>query len=825
MAFPLAPGEATRGRTVGQNFFELVKAALPEGVTPDELMRLAPSKWWEAKPYLASAYALRKCVHINWGAYLERYPDVKACGMDACLHFLRHGVHEGRKLAGWNGLKRGCAGDAPIVSVVIINFNNAHLLSKCLGSVIGQTLKNIEIIVVDDCSTDNSRELIQAYASKDERIKLIVNPKNSATLVARKRGVEAATGRYLMLLDSDDYMAPEACEVAAREIAKGYDLVKFGAYVVNSLNAPKAEIRDSDNFCNRGASGEYFNDEITTTIFRDGKLSWHVWSFIYLRELCQNAFAELPDEYITGPDDLYALLAITRRAGSLLKINDRLIYYSYGPGVSVTVDKSKVLKYASARAGAIRAIHRYASQYSLNIGLNGLYRNLCADLLEKLLAVAGGADAASCFDNLAGLLGFEFALEALFLRHSDKLEKVAALLQPPESRQAGRSLGVFFPKLHYGGMETLVISVCAVLRANGYQLTVLLEERSDRDSAVAALAKVVYLGPFKQDLAAFSKRLLNLEEAITASSLDALLYFAPHRAALLWDMMVLHHHQVPVIPWIRFNFDWLLSGNKARERALAEDLFRKAAVVVCQSTIAELYLRLRGVNAICMPPPVPQLAPVERDKIPARVAILGRFGDPIKQAGEGLKVLRELTSKAPWVSACLIGDFYTAEQLEQYRQKIREYGLERNITVTGWTDRPDLFLRECSILLSVSVCEAFGMGIAEAQALGLPCVIYDLPIDLARGNASIISVPQGDYKAAAAKIISLLENPEQWRRLSQIAVENSQKYSPDKFADRLKFLLNNFQRLSPLRRYALRDYEALISCASFYSGRLFEDAL
>lgn len=808
-----------------QKFFDLVKGALPHGLNPKELVELAPQKWWEEKSYLAAAYALRKCARINWDAYLDNYPDVKNSGMDACLHFLRHGVYEGRKLFACNrGMQTGSA-PGPLVSIIVINFNNAHFLNKCLDSVINQTLKNIEIIIVDDCSTDNSRAVIQGYANKDARIRLIVNKQNSATLITRKRGVEAAAGRYVMLLDSDDYMTANACEIAVREISKGYDMVKFGAHVVNSMNAQRAEIEDNINFCNRGDPGEYFNDEIVTTIFREGKMSWHVWSFIYLREICQAAFAELPDEYITGPDDLYALLAIARRAGSLLKIDDKLIYYNYGPGVSVTVNKHKVIKYAHARAGAIKAIQRYANQYSLNIGINTLYKNLCADLLDKLLAVAGDEETACCFDKLVGMLGFKYVLEALFLRHYDKAAKIASLLSPAPPRSSMRHIGIFFPKLHYGGMETIIISISSIMKANGYNVTLFLEECSDRDVALNSGVEIYYIGSFTRDFIFFSKRLANFERAIVTSHIDVLLYFAPHTSAILWDAMLLRHMLIPVIPWLRFNFDWSFGSGKAPTRSVKEKIFRNADAVICQSNIEELYLRLRGINAMFLPAPLAMRPCCQRDDIPARIAILGRLGDPFKQIGEALEVLRVATSKAPWITACFIGDFYTPEQLKSFRLKLREYGLHKNVIVTGWTDKPEIFLKDCGILLSVSACEAFGIGIAEAQRAGLPCVIYDVPIEQAINNPAIIVVPQGDHEAAASEIIAILDNPEKWRRLSNIAREHSNEWGADKFANKLKHLLDNFQTSSPIKQYARNDYERIINYAAFYSGRNFESSL
>ena len=89
------------------------------------------------------------------------------------------------------------------VSVIIPVHNSENYILECINSVINQTYKNLEIIVVDDKSTDNSVNLIKSI--KDKRIKLIELNVNSGAAIARNKGIEASTGDYICFLDSDDY--------------------------------------------------------------------------------------------------------------------------------------------------------------------------------------------------------------------------------------------------------------------------------------------------------------------------------------------------------------------------------------------------------------------------------------------------------------------------------------------------------------------------------------------------------------------------------------------------------------------------------------------
>jgi glycosyltransferase involved in cell wall biosynthesis len=98
------------------------------------------------------------------------------------------------------------------ISIIIPNYNNAKYLPSCLKSVLLQTLKDIEVIVIDDCSTDNSAEFIEHFASRDSRIKFIKMPQNSGVGAARNAGLNEASGEFVMFLDSDDCLYLNAAE-------------------------------------------------------------------------------------------------------------------------------------------------------------------------------------------------------------------------------------------------------------------------------------------------------------------------------------------------------------------------------------------------------------------------------------------------------------------------------------------------------------------------------------------------------------------------------------------------------------------------------------
>ena len=102
----------------------------------------------------------------------------------------------------------------PLVSVIVPVYNVELFLAECLDSVVGQTLRDIEIVCVNDASTDGSLAILHQYAARDPRVRVIDKPTNEGLSVTRNVGMAAATGRYLLFVDSDDFVDTDLCRKA-----------------------------------------------------------------------------------------------------------------------------------------------------------------------------------------------------------------------------------------------------------------------------------------------------------------------------------------------------------------------------------------------------------------------------------------------------------------------------------------------------------------------------------------------------------------------------------------------------------------------------------
>lgn len=157
----------------------------------------------------------------------------------------------------------------PLVSVVIPNYNNEKHLPECLESVINQTYKNLEIIVVNDGSTDGSIDIIKGYMSRDGRIKCI-DQENTGLAVARKSGLDAATGEWVQHLDSDDFLELDGIEkLVARAEESGADIISSAFWTYSD---DKKRTRSETVGFEEISGTDYFRKVMRAEVF------WSMWS-------------------------------------------------------------------------------------------------------------------------------------------------------------------------------------------------------------------------------------------------------------------------------------------------------------------------------------------------------------------------------------------------------------------------------------------------------------------------------------------------------------------------------------------------------------------
>ncbi|AWI25063.1 glycosyl transferase [Flavobacterium pallidum] len=219
--------------------------------------------------------------------------------------------------------------ERPVVSIITPSYNSASFITQTIRSVQEQTFLHWELLITDDCSTDDTVEIINAFIKADSRIKLFTLPQNAGPGVARNHSLNHAAGKYIAFLDSDDLWKPEKLEKQIRFMAQSgqhftftfYDCMDENGDLMNQrVEAPETLSYKQLFFCNYVGNltgiydSDYFGKIPVSSIKK--RQDWIVWLTI-LKKL----------KYAKPVPESLAVYRIRTKSVSSSKMN--LLQYNY----------------------------------------------------------------------------------------------------------------------------------------------------------------------------------------------------------------------------------------------------------------------------------------------------------------------------------------------------------------------------------------------------------------------------------------------------------------------------------------------------------------
>ena len=213
----------------------------------------------------------------------------------------------------------------PIISVIVPIYNVEKYLSKCLDTILAQTFSNIEIICVNDGSTDNSRKILAQYAQKDSRIK-IVDKKNGGLSSARNAGMKVAQGEYYSFIDSDDWIDETMLEKLYNSmVALDTDI---SICAVHQFDETRQELDDSNPYYTLGFFDESFDNRAFSYV--DTKpflldVCVMAWNKLYRKSFIEECQVEFPEGLIFEDGPFFFSIFFKTKKVSIVR--DFLYYY------------------------------------------------------------------------------------------------------------------------------------------------------------------------------------------------------------------------------------------------------------------------------------------------------------------------------------------------------------------------------------------------------------------------------------------------------------------------------------------------------------------
>jgi len=318
----------------------------------------------------------------------------------------------------------------PKISIVVPCYNVEKYIDQCLSSLLNQTLKEIEIIVINDGSTDNTLQILEKYAASDNRIR-IVNQKNHGLSEARNVGMQDCTADYVMFVDGDDWIDPVCCEQALLAMEReGADLVMWSYMREFDSYSLRKKIFDYDDYkifnekecaeLQRRMAGLY-KDELSNIENADSLVT--AWGKLYKKEFIRDTL--FVDTKLIGTEDALFNLNVLFKVKKAVYLSEFLSHYRKTSTSSLTKSYKKDL----------------SKQWSVLFSL-----------MKKCL------DDKNCDSSFYIALKNRIALSIIGLGlnesanpagHLVRIKSLSAILSQPEYRDAYNCLEFKYLKLHW----------------------------------------------------------------------------------------------------------------------------------------------------------------------------------------------------------------------------------------------------------------------------------------------------------------------------------------------------------------------------------------
>lgn len=206
---------------------------------------------------------------------------------------------------------------SPLISVIVPVYNVEKFLDRCVGSIVAQTYKNLEILLIDDGSPDNCPAMTDEWAKKDSRIK-VFHKTNGGLSNARNYGLDRASGDYVAFVDSDDYIDIEMYETMIKAILDNRgELACCGRFYV------KGNIKNSSRILSEVKV--FSNNEAIRELLNNGCVEEAVWDKLYRIELWDNL--RFPENEIN--EDIVVMPEILSRCSKVIHVGKPFYYYCY----------------------------------------------------------------------------------------------------------------------------------------------------------------------------------------------------------------------------------------------------------------------------------------------------------------------------------------------------------------------------------------------------------------------------------------------------------------------------------------------------------------
>lgn len=655
------------------------------------------------------------------------------------------------------------------ISVIVPVYNDEKTIAACLTSLAKQNLDNIEFIIVDDCSTDNTYKIVSDYAKWDSRFIVLKHDMNLSAFQARKDGVLIACGKYIMFVDADDSLAEGACKkLWELEQIEHVDILHFSTDVI-ALIDDKKQIEKYKKLIN--PKNEYLTGKDVFSSFVDRNFEGHLWNKIFYRELAAFALSKTEDSILPKGQDKYFYWIMAYYAESYKGCPDLTLYnYYYGIGTEGRCEyKLSEFEVFCKQAWTEKAISSFMQENSSlennETILSKSRSNLIRHTVKQIEKLSKGdrTEAVKLMLSYWDAIGDKSEIvAALCDEYKDRKEELIGILEPLKTNKPKeiKTIGTYYHIFNNGGIQRVLARLMKIWINEGYEVVFFTdydacEEDYELPEGVQRITLAMNGNSAQRN---YKDRGASLEAFIREYKIDIMVYHEYFGRSMLWDLILSKFLNVPFVIYYHNVFSKFI--------ATYEDAFftipqaaKIADAVIALSEVDKIFWNAFNCNVFTVKNPlVFDLNETASSSLKNNMIVwVGRLDELHKRFMEPIDIMKLLLQKVPSAKLMIIGRDADSSNYNRLKSRIAKLHLEDSVILCGFQKDVAPFYEMASVYLMTSTFEGYPMTLIEALSFGLPVVMYDLPyLTLVDGNDGIISIDQGDRETMAQAIEMLL---------------------------------------------------------------------
>lgn len=665
--------------------------------------------------------------------------------------------------------------NTPLVAVIVPVFNDEEYIEQCLESVKNQTADFWEAWIIDDCSTDDSLNIVRNFCVDDPRFHILENEKNSSAWVCRSKGIMSASDsvKYIMFADADDTLALNAVERAFELMEQDpVDILHFGT---NSDNCGKKYLEYLQPPRKKLYGREVFDS------FVERSFEGHLWNKMFdaqlLRDTVNHVGAEL---YLPKAQDKVLYWAVCKQRENITYrgVSDKLYNYNFGQGVEggkseITLEQYRQYLYQANAENVITDImnecpdelEEYGdimekSRYNLARHSARNWFRVCKD--EKKDALE---EAAKFWNRPLDSARLVCALAEFSWNNNMELSQIAReadIFKITKKPDDIKVIGTYYHRMDNGGIQRVIAELVKLWHGSGYKIVVFTDnDPQPEDYELPEYVTRVRIDRPASKCAAgnYFERGMSFAGLIQEYNVDCMVYHSYFSDVLLYDTLICKSMNVPFVLYYHNVFSRYLRYGDTKFSSIPE-YCKLADALVCLDKTSENWWKCFNGNVHTVLNPLTfdlESAPVA-DRDNHNILFLGRLVEEAKHPLDSIEIIAKVVERIPDAKLYIVG---TGEKkyLEQLNKRIDELSVQDSVILCGFDNDVAKYYLDSSVFLCCSSHEGFPMTLVECASFGLPLIMYDLPyLTITENNNGIISVPQRDTDAAAEEICRLLEN-------------------------------------------------------------------